>query len=81
MTVAMPAYKDYIGRVHDLNGMFYLLKLQIEIALNPEKAVAQVIVQSQYSNPYTLEPMQYNSATHSIYFECMDKTSVCELGL
>jgi hypothetical protein len=75
------AYTDYIGRVYDLNGMFHLLKLQIEIDLNPDKPVEQVISQSQYTNPYTLEPMDYNSETHSIYFQCMDKTSVCELDL
>lgn len=76
-----PAYKAYIARAHDLNGMFYLMKLQIEIALNPGRPVEQVISQSQYTNPYTLEPMSYNQDTHSIYFQCMDKTSVCELDL
>ncbi|MCF6226847.1 MAG: hypothetical protein L3J22_11190 [Xanthomonadales bacterium] len=79
--IAIPAYTDYIARVHDLNGMFYLLKLQIEIALNPDRAVEQVITNSQYSNPYTLKPMAYNSESHSIYFECKDKTSSCELDL
>ncbi|MCF6264867.1 MAG: hypothetical protein L3J24_14945, partial [Xanthomonadales bacterium] len=78
---ATPAYTDYIARVHDLNGMFYLLKLQIEIALNPDRAVEQVITNSEYTNPYTLKPMAYNSESHSIYFECMDKTSGCELDL
>ena len=78
---AIPAYNDYIGRIHDLNGMFHLLKLQIEIALKPETPVEQVIKHSQYSNPYTLKPMSYNKESHSIYFQCMDKTSVCELNL
>ncbi len=77
----MPAYKDYFGRVHDLNGMIHLLKLQIEIALNPNKPVEQVIAQSKFTNPYTLKPMGYKPESHSIYFECMDKTSVCELDL
>lgn len=81
MTVAMPAYKDYIGRMHDLNGLFYLLKLQIEIALNQDKAVKQVIANSKYTNPFTLEPMSYNSESHSIGFDCVDKTSICELDL
>ncbi len=77
----MPAYKDYFGRVHDLNGMIYLLKLQIEIALNPNKPVEQVIAYSKFTNPYTLKPMDYKPESHSIYFECMDRTSVCELDL
>ena len=79
--LAVPAYTDYIARMHDLNGMIHLLKLQIEIALNPEQNLEQVIAQSQYTNPYTLEPMSYNKDSHSIYFECMDKHSVCELNL
>ena len=81
LSYSIPAYTDYIARIHDLNGMFYLLKLQIEIALKPNQAVKQVIASSQYTNPYTLKPMEYNQETHSIYFECMDKTSVCELDL
>lgn len=81
VSYAFPAYNDYIGRGHDLNGMFYLLKLQIEIALNPEQDIEQVIAQSQYTNPYTLEPMSYNKDSHSIYFDCMDKHSICELSL
>lgn len=81
ISYAIPAYNDYIARVHDLNGMMYLLKLQIEIAMSPNRSVEQVIAQSKYTNPYTLEPMDYNSETHSIYFECLDKYSVCELSL
>ncbi|WP_154224188.1 hypothetical protein [Marinicella rhabdoformis] len=81
ISYALPAYNDYIGRGHDLNGMFYLLKLQIEIALNPDKSVEQVIAHSQYTNPYTLEPMHYNKDSHSIYIDCMGKHSVCELSL
>jgi len=81
ISYAIPAYNDYVARAHDLNGMMLLLKLQIEIALSPNQPVEQVITQSKYTNPYTLEPMDYNSETHSIYFECMDKYSVCELSL
>jgi len=78
---AMPPYTDYIARGHDLNGMINLLKLQIEITLKPNQPVKKVITHSQYNNPYTLKPMSYNKDTHSIYFQCMDKTSVCELDL
>jgi hypothetical protein len=78
---SIPAYSDYIARAHDLNGMLYLLKLQIEIALNNDRPIEQVISQSQYTNPYTLKPMSYNQDSHSIYFECMDKSSSCELDL
>ncbi len=78
---SMPAYTDYIGRTHDLNGMISLLQLQIELALNPELPVLEVIKQSKWVNPYTLEPMSYDAGAKRIYFECMDKTSSCELYL
>ncbi len=74
-------YTDYIARIHDMNGMIHLLKLQIELALNTDRSKAEVIAQSKYVNPYTLEPMKYNEESNSIYFECLDKTSVCELDL
>ena len=81
VSYSIPAYTNYLSRAHDLNGMFYLLKLQIEIALSPDQLVENVIANSQYTNPYTHKPMGYKKETHSIYFECMDKTSVCELDL
>lgn len=78
---SQPAYQDYIGRIHDLNGMIHLLKLQIELALNADRPKVEVITQSKYVNPYTLKPMKYNKETNSIYFDCLDKTSVCGLDL
>ncbi|MCB1581654.1 MAG: hypothetical protein KDI92_01240 [Xanthomonadales bacterium] len=74
-------YTDYIARIHDLNGMIHLLKLQIELAMYADRPKKAVIAQSKYVNPYTLEAMNYNEETNSIYFECMDKTSDCELAL
>ncbi|TDR19435.1 hypothetical protein C8D91_1991 [Marinicella litoralis] len=81
MSYTVPAYTDYLARIHDLGGMIVLLKLQIELALNQEKPVKNVVLNSEFLNPYTSEPMSYNAATDSIYFTCLDKTSVCELGL
>jgi len=72
---------DYIARVHDLNGMLQLLKLQLEISQNDSRSAAQVVANSKYINPYTLEPMSYDEKDHRIYFECLDKTSTCELNL
>jgi hypothetical protein len=81
LTYNLPAYTDYLARIHDLNGMINLLKLQIELALNTGHPKTEVIAQSKYVNPYTLEPMNYNEETNRIYFQCMDKSSVCELTL
>jgi hypothetical protein len=81
ISYTIPAYNDYIARAHDLNGMIHLLKLKIELTLNPTQNIEQLINQSKYTNPYTLEPMLYNIENNSIYFKCMDKYSICELDL
>ena len=78
---ALPAYEDYLARGHDVSGMVLLLKLQIELALNPTVDRQQLINASIYKNPYTLEPMDYDPKTNQISFTCMDKSSVCALQL
>lgn len=78
---AIPAYNDYISRAHDLNGMISLLKLQIEITVKPNQKIENIIQSSQHTNPYTGDPMMYNKDTNSIYFECLDPHSSCELVL
>ncbi len=79
--VAAPNYFDYFGRVHDTNGMIHLLNLQMELAKHPELPAEQVIFQSKWVNPYTMNPMSYDALKQRIYFECLDESSVCELYL
>ncbi|WP_223789384.1 hypothetical protein [Marinicella meishanensis] len=82
LSIATPAYADYVARVHDLDGMLALLRLKIEIKLNPETDVAAVIASSQERNPYTQQPMGHDAAGKRIHFACADGTSdVCELSL
>ena len=71
-----------MARIHDLDGMLALLRLKIEIKLNPETAAAKVIASSKERNPYTQQPMGYDAEGQRIYFVCADRTSdVCELSL
>ncbi len=82
LSIATPAYADYVARVHDLDGMLALLRLKIEIKLNPETSVADTVAASKERNPYTGEAMNYDVAGQRIYFDCADRTSdVCELSL
>ena len=79
---AMPAYSDYVARIHDLEGMLALLKLKMEVKLSPDKPVAAIIETSEQVNPYTGEPMSYDAAKQKIHFSCVDKTAnVCEISL
>lgn len=76
-----PIYHDYFARMHDLDAMLTLLNLRIELALNNDQNISAVVNNSIYKNPYTPEPFDYDSETNTISFECLDKTSVCEIAL
>lgn len=74
-------YQDYFARVHDLNAMLVLLNLRIELALNNDQNIASVVNNSKHKNPYTNQPFNYDSEAQTIGFDCLDKTSVCEIAL
>ncbi len=62
---------DHINRVHDLDGRIALVLLQAEIALNAGRSVQDVVNESRYRNPYTGEPMHYDSGKGTISFRCL----------
>lgn len=74
-------YQDYFARMHDLNAMLALLKLRIELALNNDQDIATLINNSNHKNPYTEKPFDYDAEAQTIGFDCLDKTSVCEIAL
>lgn len=79
--VITSAYQNYLARAHDLNAMLVLLKLRIELALNNDQNISTLINKSANKNPYTLAPFDYDSENQTIGFDCLDKTSVCEIVL
>ncbi|WP_196141053.1 hypothetical protein [Aliikangiella sp. G2MR2-5] len=72
---------DYIARVHDLNGMFALVSLQLSLDGLSDDSIASTINSSQYRNPYTGKPFTYNETTKELGFECMNKESSCKIKL
>ncbi len=74
-------YQDYFARMHDLNAMLVLLNLRIVLALNDDQNIVSVVNNSTYKNPYTLKPFDYDAEANTIGFDCLDKTSVCEIAL
>ncbi len=72
---------SYIGRGHDLAGIYSLVALQLELKINPPQDVAEVIKSSPYKNPYTEKPFDYDPATKALSFTCFDATDVCKITL
>ena len=81
VTIGLPAYPDYIARVHDLNGVISLVKLQLELKSIADKDLEEAINNSAIKNHYTGEPMEYNKENSNISFKCLDKSSECKINL
>jgi hypothetical protein len=59
------------SRVHDEDGRITLLLLQAEIEEHPDQDVATLVRSSTLRNPYTGEPMEYDSRTGTLGFACL----------
>jgi hypothetical protein len=59
------------ARVHDEDGRIMLLLIQAQIEEHPDQDVATLVRSSALRNPYTGEPMEYDSRTGTIGFACL----------
>jgi len=59
------------ARVHDEDGRITLLLLQAQIEERPDLDVATLVRSSTLRNPYTGEPMEYDSRAGTISFRCL----------
>jgi hypothetical protein len=59
------------SRVHDEDGRITLLLLQAEIDQHPDQDVATLVRSSTLRNPYTGEPMEYDSRAWTLGFACL----------
>jgi hypothetical protein len=59
------------ARVHDEDGRITLLLLQAQIEEHPDLDVATLVRSSTLRNPYTGEPMEYDSRAGTIGFACL----------
>jgi hypothetical protein len=59
------------ARVHDEDGRITLLLLQAEIEERPGEDVAALVRSSALRNPYTGEPMEYDSQARTLGFACL----------
>ncbi len=75
------ALSDYIARVHDLNGYIQLVNLKLKLLNQPKSQWQQIINQSEFKNPYTLKPFEFDQTAMQLGFECLDKGSSCVIKL
>jgi hypothetical protein len=66
---------QFPSRVHDEDGRITLLLLQAQIEDHPELDVATLVRSSSLRNPYTGEPMEYDSRARAIGFACLHTAS------
>ena len=59
------------ARVHDEDGRITLLLLQAQIEERPDLDVASFVRASTLRNPYTGEPMEYDSRAGTLGFACL----------
>lgn len=72
---------DYIGRIHDLNGIFLLVNLQRELKVSAPHDLTTAIKASRFRNPYTQKPFAYEPATNTLSFACYDARDSCRIQL
>ncbi len=66
---------QFPSRVHDEDGRITLLLLQAEIEERPDLDVATLVRSSTLRNPYTGEPMEYDSRAGTLGFTCLHTAS------
>ena len=74
-------YATYIGRTHDLAGIYSLVALQVELKSITEQDWADAIKQSSYKNPYTAKPFDFDTTTKSLSFSCFSESDICQTQL
>jgi hypothetical protein len=63
--------EQFPARVHDEDGRIALLLLQAQIEEHPESDVEALVRDSEYRNPYTGAPMEYDAQARTIEFACL----------
>lgn len=74
-------YASYIGRAHDLAGIYSLVALQLELKTIATLDWPAAIKSSRYNNPYTEKSFDYNPATNFLGFSCFSATDNCQIEL
>lgn len=74
-------YYSYIGRGHDLTGIYEMLRLQLDIKRTQPIDIAQFIKTSNAKNPYTQQVFDYDEQHRQLSFRCFDAKDICSIQL
>lgn len=74
-------YFFYIGRGHDLAGIYSLVQLQLALKEVAPDEIAEHIKTAQYKNPYTLQAFDYIPQQKQLGFRCFDGKDICSIHL
>lgn len=75
------ACRDYIARVHDVNNIMNLVKLQILLKETAMTAMEQAVKNSEIINPYTDKAYDFDPTNNWLKFDCIDARSKCRIKL
>lgn len=74
-------YASYIGRAHDLAGIFGMVALQLELKTIAEQEWPAAIRSSTYKNTYTEKPFDFDATTKTLSFNCFSAQDICQIKL
>lgn len=74
-------YSPYIGRVHDLTGLYTLVRLQLELKISIPDDIITAVKTSKFKNPYTQKPFEYDSTKKELGFRCFEVRDACRIQL
>ena len=77
---------DYVARVHDLNSMISLVKLQLNLASTEVESIERILstLDSQYpqlSEELTGKTLKFEPKEGWLQFDCLYKRSICKIRL
>ena len=73
--------QNYIARMHDLNNMINLLKLQLSLEEYDNTTMVQAVLNSEIINPYTDKAYDFDSVGNWLQFDCLDPSLMCRIKL
>ena len=77
---------DYIARVHDVNNMIGLVKLQLSLQAEEAVPLESVLSELNSASPQSSEvlagkALKYDAGEGWLQFDCLDKPSLCRIKL
>lgn len=74
-------YASYIGRAHDLAGIYEMVALQVELKAIAEQDWPATIRSPHFNNPYTEKPFDFDATAQSLSFDCFSAQDICQIQL